>query len=84
MSWTACRFCKAHGVASDMVKYGTRHYAHAVCLYKARGIAAIDALPDVIIRRLPVGLLRAAGVTDAQVKVWLQRIVDANAKAGAK
>jgi hypothetical protein len=59
-----------------MVKYGTRHYAHPVCLYKRKGIEAIDALQIWQIRHLPVVLMMEAGVPIEKVHEWSRRIRD--------
>lgn len=32
--WNTCRFCDAP-MSQDLVKYGTRHYAHYECYLKA-------------------------------------------------
>lgn len=43
-----CRFCKKYGDEGNykLVKYGVRHYAHADCGLKAKGVAFFDSLTD--------------------------------------
>lgn len=44
---SACRFCKAHDTAGTrLVKYAVRHYAHAVCGFKAQGVGFLANLTD--------------------------------------
>jgi hypothetical protein len=78
-----CRFCKLGALDSDMVKYGVRHYAHPVCLYRAKGIEAIDALQTWQIRHLPVLLMMEAGVSLEKLEEWNKRI-KADEAANAK
>jgi hypothetical protein len=66
-----------------MVKYGVRHHAHAVCLYKHRGIEAIDALHTWQLRHLPIVAMMGAGVTLAQARVWQGRIASEDAELTA-
>lgn len=75
--WAQCRFCKETAPQSEMMKYGVRHHAHAVCLYQHRGIEAIDALHTWQLRHLPIVAMMGAGVTLKQVHVWQARIADA-------
>lgn len=60
--WRVCAFCKKDDRVSDLVHYSTRRYAHAVCLYRTKGEAAIAGLHAHQIRRLPVILLKQAGL----------------------
>lgn len=80
--WGRCRFCKESAPQSEMVKYGVRHHAHAVCLYQHRGITAIDALPIAELRHLPIVAMMGAGVTLEQVRVWQARIAADDAAPG--
>jgi len=73
-AWGQCRFCKVIARQSEMVKYGTRHHAHAVCLYRHRGLAAINALHTWQLRRLPILAMMEAGATLEQVRGWQARI----------
>jgi CheY-like chemotaxis protein len=63
-----------------MAKYGTRHYAHAVCLYQRRGIEAIDALHTWQLRHLPIVAMMGVGVTLDQVRAWQVRIAAEDAE----
>ena len=79
-AWGRCRFCKETAPQSEMVKYGVRHHAHAVCLYQRRGIEAIDALHTWQLRHLPIVAMMGAGVTLDQVRAWQVRIVAEDAE----
>lgn len=81
-----CRFCDKSEFDSNMVKYGTRHYAHPACLYKAKGIAAIDALQTWQIRQIAVLPMMEAGVPVEKIREWNSRIEsdDADRKAGSR
>lgn len=80
-AYGSCRFCKASCVLhSEMVKYGERHWAHPVCLYKRKGIEAINELQTWQIRHLPVLLMMEAGVSVEQVHEWSRRIKDDEAR----
>jgi hypothetical protein len=46
-----CRFCKEYG--ESLVKYGTRHYAHARCGLEAQGEAFLDNLTDWQLSQFP-------------------------------
>ncbi len=83
-AWGTCRFCGQSEPQSRMVKYGTRHYAHAVCLYQHRGIEALDALHIWQLRHLPIVALMGAGVTLEQVRAWQARIAAEDAELAAR
>lgn len=57
-----CRLCKAHAREAELLKYGTRHYAHAKC-WLAAG-RSIDDLQDWQIRGIPALLLKRYGLLD--------------------
>lgn len=78
-AWGQCRFCKETTLQSNMVKYGMRHHAHAVCLYQHRDIEAIDALHTWQLRHLPIVALMGVGVTLEQVRAWQARIASEDA-----
>jgi hypothetical protein len=78
--WGRCRFCTQSAPQSEMVKYGVRHHARAVCLYQRRGIGAIDELYTWQLRHLPIVAMMGAGVTLEQVRVWLARIAAEDAE----
>ena len=82
--WGRCRFCKETAQQSEMVKYGVRHHAHAVCLYQHRGIGALDALHTWQLRHLPIVAMLGAGVTLRQVWLWQARIAAENAELAAR
>lgn len=63
-----------------MIKYAARHWAHPVCLYKARGLDAINNLHTWQIRRLPVLLMVEAGVPLDQVRGWMRLIKQDDAR----
>lgn len=73
-AWGRCRFCKESSPQSEMVKYGVRHHAHAVCLYQHRGIGALDELHPWQLRHLPIVALMGAGVSLEKVRGWQARI----------
>jgi hypothetical protein len=79
-AWGVCRFCGQSEPQSKMTKYGTRHYAHAVCLYQHRGIEAINALHTWQLRHLPIVAMMGAGVTLDQVRMWQVRIAAEDAE----
>lgn len=55
-----CRFCGERG--ESLVKYGTRHYAHAECGLKAKGVAFFDSLTDWQCTQFPYAVAVKAGV----------------------
>lgn len=82
-----CRFCRKGDLDGAMVKYGIRHYAHPACLYKAKGIAAIDVLQTWQIRHIAVLPMMEAGVPVEKIHEWNARIEADDAKrrkAGAR
>jgi len=79
-AWGQCRFCKELTLQSEMMKYGVRHHAHAVCLYQRRGIQGIDELHTWQLRHLPIVAMMSAGVTLEQVRVWQARIAAEDAE----
>ncbi len=83
-AWGRCRFCKESAPQSEMVRYGVRHHAHAVCLYQHRGIEAIDELHTWELRHLPVVAMMGAGVTLEQVRGWQARIASEDAELAAR
>lgn len=83
-AWGRCRFCKESTLQSEMVKYGVRHHAHAVCLYQHRGIKAIDELHTWQLRHLPIVTMMSAGVTLKQVREWQARIASEDAELAAR
>jgi hypothetical protein len=54
-----CRFCKEYG--DNLIHYGTRHYAHAACGLKAKGVAFFDSLTDWQCTRFPYAAAVKAG-----------------------
>ena len=83
-AWGQCRFCKETAPQSELVKYGVRHHAHAVCLYQRQGIGALDELHTWQLRHLPIVALMGAGVTLAQVRTWQARIAAEDAELAAR
>ena len=81
--WGRCRFCKESVPQSEMVKYGVRHHAHPACLYRNRGIEAINALHTWQLRHLPILVMMEAGVTLDQVREWQARIETEDAERTA-
>lgn len=55
-----CRFCKEQD--ENLIKYNTRHYAHAACGLKVQGAAFLDNLSDWQCTRFPYFPAKAAGV----------------------
>jgi hypothetical protein len=82
--WGRCRFCRQSAQQSEMVKYGVRHHAHAVCLYQHRGIEVIDELHTWQLRHLPIVAMMGVGVTLEQVRVWQARIASEDAELAAR
>lgn len=74
VSYGHCRFCQASAPHGEMVHYAVRHWAHPVCLYKSKGLEALNALHTWQIRRLPVLPLMKAGVPVEQIHAWGARI----------
>lgn len=54
IEYRGCAFCKGSARTTELVHYSTRRYAHGVCLFKARGAAALDALHLVEMYKLGV------------------------------
>lgn len=54
------RFCKKQ--TDNLIKYNTRHYAHAACGLKAQGPAFLDNLTDWQCTRFPYFPAKDAGV----------------------
>jgi hypothetical protein len=79
-AWGRCRFCKQSALQSEMMKYGVRHHAHAVCLYQHRGVEALNELHTWQLRHLPIVALMGAGVTLEQVRAWQARITAEDAE----
>lgn len=75
MRFLQCRFCRVSerdGDINGMITYSwPRHHAHAICLFKAKGEAAILALPLCELRRLPVLEMRDVGID--VIKITTQR-----------
>jgi hypothetical protein len=60
--FSTCRFCGESSYnTSEMVKYGTRHYAHHRCYLDAG--KPLDDLPDWKIVSFPYRLLEERGLT---------------------
>lgn len=83
-AWGRCRFCKESSPQSEMVKYGVRHHAHAVCLYQSRGIGALDELHPWQLRHLPLVALMGAGVPLEKVRGWQARIASDDRELAAR
>jgi len=61
MNWNTCRFCKGPLAPSDqLIKYGTRHYAHPKCYLDAG--KSLEALPAWRLETLPYFLLKERGL----------------------
>jgi hypothetical protein len=54
-----------------------------VCLYRHRGIGAIDELHTWQLRHLPIVAMMGAGVTLEQVRAWQVRIAGEDAEFAA-
>lgn len=61
-TFRTCRFCKVSD--RDLVKYGTRHYAHARCGLDYQGKAFLDNLTDWQVSRFPYLLAVEFGLGD--------------------
>ena len=68
MEYRVCQFCKQHADTDNLVKYGVRHYAHAVCAYKAKGEAWIAGLHRWQREQLPAMALVKAGLPLARLE----------------
>lgn len=60
--WRVCRFCHRSDRESALMYYATRRYAHPVCIYQRKGEEAFDGTPAWKLRKLPVLLLKRAGL----------------------
>jgi len=64
-----CRFCGHsdydRGEHYPLVKYGVRHYAHADCGLKAKGVAFLDSLTDWQCTRFPYRAAQDFGLLPA-------------------
>lgn len=59
--YNTCRFCKSP-MSSDLVKYGTRHYAHYACYLDAG--KKLSDLPAWQIGKFPYFLLKERGLLE--------------------
>ncbi len=59
MTFNTCRFCDSK-MSDDLVKYGTRHYAHYECYLDAG--KPLDALPKWQVEKFPYFLLKDRGL----------------------
>jgi len=64
--WNTCRFCDGF-MSQDLVKYGTRHYAHYDC-YLDAGKKLAD-LPGWQVSKFPYFLLKDRGLLDEARKL---------------
>ena len=55
---STCRFCGEWGFQDDLVKYGTRHYAHANCYLAKRGLEGLETLSLHQLETFPVLMLK--------------------------
>lgn len=83
-SWGRCRFCKESAPHSEMLRYSVRHWAHAVCLYRHKGIEFLNELYTWQLRHLPIVALMGAGVTLEQLRAWEARIDAEDAELAAR
>lgn len=60
--WRVCRFCHRSDRESALMHYATRQYGHPVCLFQRKGESAFDTTPAWKLRKLPVLLLKRAGL----------------------
>ncbi len=59
--FNTCRFCTSI-MSDDLVKYGTRHYAHYTCYLDAG--KRLEDLPKWQVETFPYFLLKARGLLD--------------------
>lgn len=74
-----CRFCRQWALHTDMLKYGTRHWAHWVCFFKRKGFGEMIALQAWQLRHMPVLLTMEAGLTKAQYDEVCRKIKEDDA-----
>lgn len=63
---STCRFCGGYedqGSKYPLIKYSVRHYAHADCGLKAKGVAFFDLLHDWQIEQFPYFAARDLGLS---------------------
>jgi hypothetical protein len=61
MRWNTCRFCDAK-MGDNLVKYGTRHYAHHACYLDAG--KPLYSLPTHVLGQFPYFLLKERGLLE--------------------
>lgn len=81
-----CRLCGGSAPSRELVKYGVRHYAHAGCLFRAKGAVALEALHAHQVRQLPVlELVRAGYAPAGEILAQLENLERAAvARAGGR
>jgi hypothetical protein len=60
--WNTCRFCGQGADCSQLVKYGTRHYAHFACYLDAG--KSFENLSDCAAASFPYRLLKDRGLLE--------------------
>lgn len=80
-----CRFCKKHDDDDRLLKYGTRHYAHADCFFGSSGRPfPLDDLHDWQIRNVPYLILKKYGLLTHPRVVAITKQIDAEIAAKAE
>ncbi len=77
--YRTCRFCKKNEDSSNMVKYGTRHYAHHECFLNGLGTDGLSRLNQTQLERFPKALARKHNV-----HVFLKMCLNAERAENAK
>jgi hypothetical protein len=68
--YRTCRFCHKYVGTRDLVYYRLRCYAHPQCLFDAKGVEGLRALPYWMLReQVPYRLLKLAGLIDTTGEV---------------
>lgn len=62
MDWNTCRLCNQSDASTNLVKYGTRHYAHARCALTRWGAAFFGRLSLFALEQFPAIAAAEAGV----------------------
>ena len=57
-----CRFCTMWDPKVPLIKYGVRHYAHAECFLRRKGIAGLKGLSLYQLETFPIMTVLKVGI----------------------
>ena len=57
-----CRFCNVFDPKIPLIKYGVRHYAHAECFLKRKGLDGLRKLPLFQLESFPIMTVLKVGI----------------------